>query len=552
MCPSRYNCLLEPLRPPLTDTKLPTENTTAETSTSTKAFKTNVFRLSVWPTYFWLILAAVVAGLAAWLFRWLDITGLQFFRFLHGDTPLWGMHIDPMAGIFIAGATITVSMAVIMRMRDKYFPGTEGTGIPQAIAALHVPDGPIRRGMLSVRIAIGKSMLLALGLFTGPTIGREGPSVHVGACAMYLVSKFRKLPDHLVQRGLILGGGGAGIAAAFNAPIAGMVFAFEEIGRSFEKRNAATVVRTVLIASLVVIGLLGWDYLFYGAINKEFGFGIIHWIAVPVIAMIGGTLGGLFARSVIWGTPKITRSCCRHPWLTGLAIGGTLAALGMVSQGQSYGSGYPQAKAILMYRGTDYYTTLDLDRAALSSDIDEAYHRLNAQMPPLETDAKLSDKHIEIQTAYQVLSNPQEREFYDVWHLDQGSYPWWYPAAKAGGSFFTLISGIPGGLFDPSLSVGAGLGNAFADVFSGWFDELQPQFIIMLFMVAYFAGVVQSPITVFVIMIEMTDARFVTLPLMATAIIAYECSHLVCPTAIYEALANQFLARIKRQQPKAN
>jgi H+/Cl- antiporter ClcA len=366
---------------------------------------------------------------------------------------------------------------------------------------------------------------------------------------MYLVSKFRKLPDHLVQRGLILAGGGAGIAAAFNAPIAGMVFAFEEIGRSFDKRNAAPVVRTVIIASLVVIALLGWDYLFYGQINKEFGFGLMHWVAVPVIAMIGGTLGGLFARSVIWGTPRITGSCCRHPWLTGLALGATLGVIGMASQGQSYGSGYPQAKAMLMYRGTDYYATLELDRQASNAEIDTAYQRLNAERPPLQPNGQISDNRIDVQTAYRVLSDQDEREFYNVWHLDQGTYPWWYPVAKAGGSFVTLISGIPGGLFDPSLSVGAGLGNAFADLFSGWFDELEPQFIIMLFMVAYFAGVVQSPITVFVIMIEMTDARFVTLPLMATAIIAYECSHLVCRTSIYEALADQFLSRIKRQQP---
>ena len=168
------------------------------------------------------------------------------------------------------------------------------------------------------------------------------------------------------------------------------------------------------------------------------------------------------------------------------------------------------------------------------------------------SDGALDDDHLTVQTAYTVLADPDERAFYDTWHLDQGMYPWWYPVAKAGGSFFTLISGIPGGLFDPSLSVGAGLGNSLADVFSGWFDDLEPQFVIMLFMVAYFAGVVQSPITVFVIMIEMTDARFVTLPLMATAIIAYECSHLVCRTAIYEALADQFLARIKRQQPSSN
>ncbi|MCH2136315.1 MAG: chloride channel protein [Phycisphaerales bacterium] len=536
----------------MADSHQPQTELDPEPATTKEAIRTDVFTWSAWPTYFWLIVAAVVAGLAAWLFRWLDLEGLAFFRFLQGERALWGLQIDPSAGVLIAMGTITISMACIMRLRDKYFPGTEGTGIPQAIAALHVKDGPIRRRMLSVRIAIGKSLLLAMGLFTGPTIGREGPSVHVGACAMYLVSKFRKLPDHLVQRGLILGGGGAGIAAAFNAPIAGMVFAFEEIGRCFDKRSAATVVRTVLIASLVVVGLLGWDYLFYGAINRHYGFGLIHWIAVPVIAMIGGTLGGLFARSVVWGTPKITRCCGRHPWLTGLALGATLALIGLASQGQSYGSGYPQAKAILMYRGTDFYELLGVDRAATHAEIETAYKQHNAAHPLLTTDGSLDDKHLSIQTAWRVLADPDERDFYDTWHLDQGDYPWWYPVAKAGGSFFTLISGIPGGLFDPSLSVGAGLGNACADLFSGWFDDLQPQFVIMLFMVAYFAGVVQSPITVFVIMIEMTDARFVTLPLMATAIIAYECSHLVCRKAIYEALAEQFLARVRRQQDSSN
>jgi H+/Cl- antiporter ClcA len=110
-----------------------------------------------------------------------------------------------------------------------------------------------------------------------------------------------------------------------------------------------------------------------------------------------------------------------------------------------------------------------------------------------------------------------------------------------------LISGIPGGLFDPSLSVGAGLGDVSADWFHDVFGGIRPQFVIMLFMVAYFAGVVQSPITVFVIMLEMTDARFATLPLMLAAILAFECSSLVCSKGIYEALAELFLANIKKR-----
>ena len=70
----------------------------------------------------------------------------------------------------------------------------------------------------------------------------------------------------------------------------------------------------------------------------------------------------------------------------------------------------------------------------------------------------------------------------------------------------------------------------------------------MMFMVAYFAGVVQSPITCAVIMVEMAGARYMTLPLLATAVMAYQCSRLICRTAIYEALADMFLGNIERQQ----
>ena len=87
--------------------------------------------------------------------------------------------------------------------------------------------------------------------------------MHVAACFLYLARRIAAFPRYLVERGLILAGGAAGIAAAFNAPIAGIVFAIEEIGRSFDKDNAGTIVRTVVVACLVCVVPLS-DYLFYG------------------------------------------------------------------------------------------------------------------------------------------------------------------------------------------------------------------------------------------------------------------------------------------------
>ncbi|MDP7029514.1 MAG: chloride channel protein [Phycisphaerales bacterium] len=493
-----------------------------------------------------LLAAAIVTGFVALYFRIADNFGSGLFLRMHELDSIAGVHLPGGTGPWLAALTVTVGMVAIIWLRDRFFPGTEGTGIPQAIACLKVKDSPFRRYMLSVRIAIGKILLLTIGLFTGMTIGREGPSVHVGACLMYLATKVRRFPDHLVQRGLILAGGGAGIAAAFNAPIAGMIFAFEEIGRSFEKDNASTIVRTVVIASLVVIATLGWDYLFYGQVHHEFGFDGVHWLCIVVIAVIGGFLGGLFARAVVWGTPLVTRALSKRRLTVAACLGLALAITGLLSEGQSYGSGYPQARSILLYRGTDYYATLDVSQDATLEEITEAYTRKAHAQTLLGQGGKPMEEAMQLEAAYTTLGNASERAFYDEWHMP-GPTPWWYAPAKATGSFFSLISGIPGGLFDPSLSVGAGLGDVFADFFHSTFNGIRPQFVIMLFMVAYFAGVVQSPITVFVIMIEMTDARMVTIPLMLCAVIAYECSSLVCTTSIYEALAELFLGAVKRR-----
>ncbi|MDB4621244.1 chloride channel protein [Rubripirellula sp.] len=446
-----------------------------------RLWKREVLSHRGWQRHALFLLAAIAIGVVAWYFQVAEREGDRWFSFLRGESAWldggWRMP-EPLATV-LPMLWVTLSMLLIVTLRDRYFRGTEGTGIPQTIATLKTSDVEVRDRMLSGRILIGKILLLTIGLFSGMTLGREGPSVHVGAALMHMITKWVRFPRHLVRRGLILGGGGAGIAAAFNAPLAGLVFSFEEIARSFEKNNVGTVIRSVIISSVFIVVVLGKDYLFYGQIHSNDGnWTLGQWASIFLIGTIGGFLGGGFAQCTIKGSAFATRCMKWNRWLTPLALGAGLGVAGYLSDGESYGSGYQQTQQIL---------------------------------------------------------------------LEGVQYPWYFAPLTAVASFLTLASGIPGGLFDPSLTVGAGLGQSMLPVVNMVSPGLDPESVIMMFMVAYFAGVVQSPITCAIIMVEMTAARHMTLPLLGVAVIAYECSRLVCRTSLYEALANTFLAGLSKQ-----
>ncbi len=427
------------------------------------------------------LLGAALTGAGALLFVWADQSSTQF------GTSLWNSH-PWVFFLLMPGA-----LMLVLFLRDRVFQGTDGTGIPQTIAALKLGPGEVRDRLLSPRVAIGKVFLTVIGLFSCLSIGREGPSVQFGACMMHLISKWGNFPQHLIERGLILGGGAAGIAAAFNAPIAGVIFAFEEIGRAFDKRNLGTILRTVVVACLVAMSVLG-DYFFYGNFAPVIGAGeflsISPWFGVCIIGVVGGALGGLFSRLLLRVMPWVSAQIRRSFWKVAMVIGLLSAILAAMSGGATLNGGRDQAAAILATSSPEYLTTLDVEDAGRLVEIND--------------------------------------------NCGVG-----YPVLRAGASFLALVTGIPGGLFDPSFSVGAGLGKWSAPLFSGL--GLSPLSVVLLFIVAYFSGVVQSPITACVILVEMTGLIAFTLPMAAAAVIAYEISRQICPDALYEALANNFL-----------
>jgi H+/Cl- antiporter ClcA len=129
--------------------------------------------------------------------------------------------------------------------------------------------------------------------------------------------------------------------------------------------------------------------------------------------------------------------------------------------------------------------------------------------------------------------------------IESQPQPLWFGPAKFFSTLVTMMSGVPGGIFAPSLATGAGVGNLLAFIF----PEQPLGAVVLLGMIGYFVGVVRAPLTAVIIISEMTDSRAMVLPLLATAIIADGISALVCRERLYHALSKAFVP--PAQQEKA-
>ena len=243
-----------------------------------------------------------------------------------------------------------LGLVLIVLITRKYFPGAQGSGIPQTIAALDPKENnEIREQVLSLRVTIGKIILTIVGLLIGTSVGREGPSVQIGASIMHSLGKLARFPKHDLDKGLILAGAAAGVAAAFNTPLAGIVFAIEEMSRSFEEHNSSTILLTVIIAGITSLALLG-NYSYFGHTSQSLAFGS-EWGVVVICGIAGGLLGGAFSRTLIEFNKGITGRIGTwmraKPVAFAAACGLILALVGLASGNTTYGSGYSEAKSLI-------------------------------------------------------------------------------------------------------------------------------------------------------------------------------------------------------------
>ncbi|HEY2257403.1 MAG TPA: chloride channel protein, partial [Variovorax sp.] len=366
--------------------------------------------------------------------------------------------------------TPAATTAIVWATR-RWAPAASGSGIPQVRAALHPALPPERRSLfVSLRLTLAKVALAVGGFAAGLSIGREGPAVQVAAGLLQHARRWLSPGGSIDRRSLILAGGAAGIAAAFNAPLAGVVFAIEELSGRIESRAGGVIITAIVLAGLVSVSAFG-NFSYFGVIKVErLGFDILG--PGLLVALIAGAGGGLFSKLLgasLTGAPgRLNRWRARWPLRFAAALGLAVAVIGLVSGGVTFGSGSETVKQLLAGQG---------------------------DLTPLQTLLK----------------------FIATW--------------------LTAWSGVPGGIFAPALSIGAGIGEGI----SHWAGAGLRPALIALGMAGFLAAVTQAPLTSFIIVMEMVDGHSMVLSLMACAMLASLVSRMICHP-LYEMLADFMVA----------
>jgi H+/Cl- antiporter ClcA len=364
----------------------------------------------------------------------------------------------------------------IVWLTRRHFAGAAGSGIPQVMAALEPEVSASERGLyVSMKLALAKIVLTAWGLLAGLSLGREGPSVQIAAGIMLGAKRWLPRRSTVTEHSLLVAGGAAGIAAAFNTPLAGVIFAIEELSRAPEQRNSGLIISGIVLAGLVGVSFYG-NGAYFGVIRVPEIDASLVWPGL-LTAVCSGVAGGLFARLLIvslggQATDRASRWRRARPVAFAVACGLTVAVIGVVTHGATFGSGYDYTKAML--EGGEHTPAV-------------------------------------------------------------------YVLYKFVATWLTSWSGVPAGIFAPSLAIGAALGNDVAMVT----HFAHAATLMALGMAGFLAAVTQAPLTAFIIVMEMVDGHAMVLSLMICALIASGISR-VLSRPLYPALARLQLDRLAK------
>lgn len=360
----------------------------------------------------------------------------------------WWLPIIPMLGGFIVGPIVY-----------KFASEAKGHGVPEVMNSVARLGGIIRP-----RVAVAKTVASAICIGSGGSAGREGPIVQIGSAIGSTIGQIFRLSGERVKI-LVGAGAAAGIAAVFNAPIAGVFFSLEIILGDFAVKTFSPVLLASVVSSLITWSLVGdspaftvpgyslvsaWEILFY-----------------VVMAVAIGGIAVLFTRTLDW-TEDLFDGIKSLPNWTKPALGGLL--LGILA------IWYPQILA-------DGYKTIGL-----------TLH------------GSLDMKLLVVLIIMKILA-----------------------------TCFTLGSGNSGGIFAPSLFMGAVGGGAFGMLVNHFYPDATagPGAYALVGMAGMVAGATHAPMTAMLIIFEMTRDYRIILPLMVVVVISTLVAGRLFPQSIY-------------------
>ena len=425
-----------------------------------------------------LILAVIIGGstgLAAVFFIRLIViiqnSSYSSIQFLFPHLGVWSYVLGPVGGALLAGPIIA-----------WFAREAKGHGVPEVMQALVLRGGRIRP-----RVAIAKIVASALCIGTGGSAGREGPIVQVGSTLGSMTGQILHLSDDRIKN-LVACGAAAGIAATFNAPIAGVAFAIEVLMSELQVRAFGNVVIAAVSAAVVSQVFLGDRPAFtVPTYTMESPVTILFYLLLGLAAAF---VGVFFIRMLSWFEDVFDD--WKFPVPLKPAVGALLLGL--------LGYGYLQLSGISFGSTTEY--------------------RLG--MPLIEN-----------------IPHVYGSGFTFIEEALQGHSRFWLLALlvilKPLATSFTLGSGNSGGVFAPALFTGAMLGGAMGKLFATWQPELAgpPGAYALVGMAAVFAACARAPLTAMLIVFEMSNDYALILPLMLTAVTASYLAQYLNPESIY-------------------
>jgi chloride channel protein, CIC family len=374
---------------------------------------------------------------------------------LHPDTgAAWRRVAIPTIGSLVTGFLLV-----------RYFPDARGSGIPQTKYALF-----INNGYISFRTVIGKFVCCAASLASGIALGREGPSAQIGAgIASVLGRRFKLSPERV--KGLVPVGCSAALAAAFNTPIAAVLFSLEEIVGDMHAPVLGSVVIASATAWMTLHLILGDQPLFhvpaYQLVHPaEFGF-------YAILGVIGGLASVCFVKLLLAIRARFLKFPSWTRWFQP-AVGGLLVGLIAWPVPGVLGVGYEYVDTVL--------------------------------------GGSFALKTVMVLGILKMIATPA-----------------------------CYGSGNAGGIFGPSLFIGAMIGGAVGSVAHSLFPHItaNPGAYALVGMGVAFAGIVRTPLTSVIMIFEMTRDYSIIVPLMISNLISFVISYELQPEPIYEALALQ-------------